>query len=45
MDTGEAPEGNTEKRPRGEALEVELAADLEVAKEHALWWNPELIPR
>ena len=33
-DSGEASEGNIETRARGGALEMALAADLEVAKEH-----------
>ena len=35
IDTGEAPAGNTGKRPRGDALEMAVATDLGVAKEHA----------
>ena len=45
MDTGKAVGGNIEKRPRGEGLETALAVDLEVAKEHAQTWNPELKPK
>ena len=44
-DTGEAPARNLEKRPRGDALEMASAADLEAAKEHAIWRNPELEPQ
>ena len=44
VDTGTTGGGNTEKRPRSEALEIALAVDLEVAEEHALWWNLELNP-
>ena len=44
MDAGEAADGNIERRPRGEALEVALSTDLEVVKEHAQWRNPELKP-
>ena len=35
MDTAEATDGNAEKRPRGGALDMALAADLDVAKERA----------
>ena len=45
MDTGDATSGNLETRPRGAAREMALAAYLEVAKEHAQWWNPELKPQ
>ena len=45
MDTGEAADGNIEERQRGEALEIALAVALEVAKEHAQWWKPELEPQ
>ena len=38
-------EGNFEKRLRSAALDTALAVDLEVAQEHAQWWNPELEPR
>ena len=34
-DTGEAPVGNLEKRPRGDVLEMAVAADLGVVKSHA----------
>lgn len=45
MDTEEAPAGNLERSPQGDALEMVLAADLEVAEEHAGWWNPGLKPQ
>ena len=38
-------DGNTEERPRREALEIALAADLEVVKEYALRWNPVIKPQ
>ena len=43
---GMGPEvgGNTEKRPRSAALEIELAADLKVVKDPAQWRNPEFKP-
>ena len=44
MDTGTTVGGNTEKRPRSDAPEIALAADLEAVKEHAQWWNPEPKP-
>ena len=34
MDTGTVVEGNMEKRPRSEALEITLAVDLDLVKEH-----------
>ena len=40
MDASTAMNGNTEKRPKSEALEIELAADLEVVKVHAPCRNP-----
>ena len=43
--TGKAVGGDLEKRPRGEALEIALAADLEVVKGHAQWGSPELEPQ
>ena len=45
MDTEVAPEGNTAKRPSGEALEMASAADLELVKRHAQRRNPELKPQ
>ena len=37
MDTGATKGGNIEKRPRGSALEIALAVDLEVVRKHAQW--------
>ena len=37
--------GNNEKRPGSAALEIALAVGLEVAKEHAQWWDPDLNPQ
>ena len=45
MDAAIVVGGNTEKRPRRDALEITLATDLEVVEEHAQWWNPELRPQ
>ena len=45
VDAGTVVGGNTEKRPRRDALEIALAPDMEVVKEHAQWWNPELRPQ
>ena len=38
-------EGNVEKRASSAALDIALPDDLEVAKGHAQWWNPEREPR
>ena len=40
MDAGTEVGGNTEKHPRRDALEIALATDLEVVKEHAQERNP-----
>ena len=45
MGTSTAAGGFTAKRPLSEALEIASAVDLEVVKEHALWWNPGLRPQ
>ena len=45
IDTGEAVRGNIEKRPSGDAPEISLAVDLEVAKGRAHRWTPELVSR
>ena len=42
MDTDAVVDGNTEQRQRSEALEVLSTVDLEVVKEHAHLWDPEL---
>ena len=34
-----------EKRPHNEAMELALAVDSKVAKEHARWWHPGLNPK
>ena len=39
---GDAPTGYLGKRPRGDALKVAMAADLELAKGHAQRWSPEV---
>ena len=38
-------EGNNEKRPRAEALEIAYQVDLDVVRKNAQWWSPELKPR
>ena len=45
MDTGLAGDETAEKRPRSGAMEIALAVDWEVAKEHAPWWHPEPKPK
>ena len=42
MGRGAPADRRTGNRPRGEALETALAVDLEVVKERAQWWNPDL---
>ena len=44
VEAGKGADGNSEKRPGSAALEAARAVDLEVVKEHAQWWNPELEP-
>ena len=44
-DTATAVGGDTEERPRNEALEIALAAILEGVRGHAQWWNSELKPQ
>ena len=45
MGTGTTADRNMGKRPRGGALEIALAVDLEVEKEHAQWRTLELKPQ
>ena len=39
MGTGETLDGCIAQRPRSEALEIAVSADLEVVKQQARWWN------
>ena len=45
MDTGLTGGETIEKRPRYGAMELALAVDLKVAKQHAQRWHPELKPK
>ena len=45
MEMGTEVGGDNEKRPRNTDLAIALEVDMEVVKEHAQWWNPELKPQ
>ena len=44
MEPRTAAYGNTEKRQSSKTLQIALAVELEVVKEHAQWRDPELKP-